>query len=185
MGLVGLQAAFFTVAGLAIFHQTDRPLAWFVTFDQAGLVGGLALALALILASMTLSALFPAYAQKLIRDQAHTYSFLKNRAPLPAVLFISLCAGIGEEALFRGGLQTWLGGFMSGPLALVLAALAFALIHFAKARVGALIFIIGCLFGWVYWYTGSLLTVMVGHALYDVYALWALQRAMRTMDLAD
>ena len=44
---------------------------------------------------------------------------------------------------------------------------------------------IGCLFGVVYWQTESLLTVMVAHAVYDVYALWALQNAMHELGVFD
>ncbi len=180
---IGLQAMFFTIAGVAIFRQTERPIADFVVLDWSAIVNGVALALVLMLLSMVLSRLFPAYARRLIQAQARTYGFLANRVSMPAILFISLCAGIGEEALFRGGLQTLLGDYMPAGLALALAAAAFALIHFAKPHVSALLFIIGCLFGWIYWQTGSLLTVMIAHALYDVYALWALQKAMGEMGL--
>ena len=43
----------------------------------------------------------------------------------------------------------------------------------AAALIGAIILVVGVIMGLVYWWTGSLLTVMIGHALYDV---WALRR---------
>ena len=183
--IIGLQALAFIAVSLALWSLSDRPLAAFVTFGagEAGL--GLALALALIATSAALSAALPGYVEWLVRSQARNYPFLKHGLSLRAIVFVSLCAGIGEEAFFRGAMQTLLGDVLPMPVALALASALFALIHFAQPFISALIFVIGCLFGVVYWQTGSLLTVMVAHAVYDVYALWALQRAMHRFGVFD
>lgn len=185
LSYIGLQAVFFTAIALALWRMAGRSEWKFVTFSFGETGNGLLLAIALIALSAGLAKTFPRYAEWLIRSQARNYSFLKNRISIGAIIFISLCAGIGEEALFRGGLQTLLGDFLPLPLALALASALFALIHFAQPLNSALIFIIGCLFGVVYWQTESLLTVMVAHAVYDVYALWALQKAMHELGLFD
>ena len=96
-------------------------------------------------------------------------------------MIVSLGAGIGEEALFRGGVQTLAGEYMPAPLAVLVASALFAFVHMAKPPIAAIIFSIGVLFGTIYWQTGSLLMVMIGHALYDVFAIWYLQKEMHRL----
>ena len=120
-----------------------------------------------------------------MRAQARNYPFLKHRISLAAIIFISICAGVGEEVFFRGGLQTVLGDYVPLPFAIALASALFAIVHFAQPLNSALIFVIGCLFGLVYWATGSLLTVIFAHMVYDIYALWALQNAMHEFGVFD
>lgn len=182
---IGIQAFAFTAIGGAIWVTSGRGRDGFVSLAPWETGYGIALALALIALSGGLAWAFPGYARWLVRTQARNYSFLKHRIGIGAIVFISICAGLGEEALFRGGLQTLLGDYLPAPLAIVLAAALFALIHFAKPLNSALIFAIGCLFGGVYWATGSLLTVIVAHTVYDVYALWALQQALHRMGIFD
>lgn len=182
---IGIQAFAFAAIGGAIWVASGRTRDDFVSFAAWEAGYGIALALALIALSAGLAWAFPGYARWLVRTQARNYSFLKQRIGLGAILFISLCAGLGEEALFRGGLQTLLGDHFSVPIAIALSSGLFALIHFAKPLNSALIFAIGCLFGGVYWATGSLLTVIVAHAVYDVYALWALQEALHRMGIFE
>lgn len=185
LALIGVQALSFVTIGAALWTLADRPLGTFVTTSLIETCQGLLLALALIAVFGALGRAFPRYAEWLVRSQARQYPFLKNRISITAIIFISLCAGIGEEALFRGGIQTVLGDYLPIPLALALAAALFALIHFAQPVISALIFVIGCLFGAVYWHTGSLLTVMIGHAVYDIYALWAVQETMHRLGVFD
>ena len=103
--------------------------------------------------------------------QAETYAFLGPKLGMPAIVFISLCAGVGEEALFRGGLQTFLGDYLGAPLAIVLSSAVFAAIHLGKPVITLLLLVVGLIFGTVFWLTGSLLAVTIGHALYDIWAL--------------
>lgn len=181
---IGLQTFAFTAIGGAIWVTSGRARDTFITFAPWEAGFGLALALVLIVLSAGLARAFPSYARWLVRTQARNYPFLKRRIGLGAIIFISICAGLGEEALFRGGLQTLLGDRLEAPLAITLAAGLFALIHFARPLNSALIFAIGCLFGVVYWVTGSLLSVILAHAVYDVYALWALQEALHRLGMA-
>lgn len=53
--------------------------------------------------------------------------------------------------------------------------------HLSKPVIGLILFAIGVVFGAIYWLTGSLLIVIVGHTLYDVFALWYLQRELHRM----
>lgn len=182
---IGLQASVFTTIGAALWVLAGRSRLEFLTFSWSEAGAGLILAFGLIATSVVLARAYPKYADWLIRSQARNYSFLKHRISLVAIIFISLCAGVSEEALFRGGLQTLLGDILPMPIAVICAAALFAAIHFAQPLNSALIFIIGGLFGIVYWTSGSLLTVMVGHAVYDVYAIWALQEALHKLGVFD
>lgn len=90
---------------------------------------------------------------------------------------VSLLAGLGEEALFRGFLQPLLGGIAGEPFAIVVAGAAFGVVH-AMSRAYALIAtVIGIYLGVVYALTDNLMVPIVAHALYDFVALLWLQRA--------
>lgn len=182
---VGLQTAAFIAFGVALWIASDRPAASFVSYQVWEIGAGLALAFALIALSFGLSKAFPKWVEWLVHSQARNYPFLKHRISLLAIIFISICAGVGEEALFRGGLQTLLGDYLPLPVAILVASALFALIHFAQPFNSVLIFVIGCLFGVVYWATGSLLTVILAHTVYDIYALWTLQKAMHEFGVFD
>ncbi|MEL7728480.1 CPBP family intramembrane glutamic endopeptidase [Citromicrobium bathyomarinum] len=181
LALLTAQTAVFVVLGLGLWVWSGRSAGTFVTFGGDEFAIGLALAGALILlAALTFYGL-PKLSEYLVRAQADNFSFLEKPLPFPAIIWVSLGAGIGEEALFRGGVQTLAGDYIGAPLAIVLAAALFAAVHFAKPLVAAIIFVIGVLFGVVYWQTGSLLAVMIGHALYDVFALWYVQKEMHRL----
>ncbi|MEM6858527.1 MAG: type II CAAX endopeptidase family protein [Pseudomonadota bacterium] len=168
LSLIGLQASAFTLAGWFLWTLASENEGAFATFARWEIGYGIALGGALILSSAALAYAFPKLMEKLVRAQADTYPFLKDKLGIGPIIFLSLCAGIGEEALFRGGVQTLLGVYLPYPHPVLLAACAFAVIHFAKPLNSGLIFAIGCLFGMIYWATGSLLTVMIGHAVYDI-----------------
>lgn len=89
---------------------------------------------------------------------------------------LSLLAGIGEEALFRGSLQAGLTPAL-GPLAAgALAAVAFGLGHAITPAYAVLATLVGALLGWEAHVTGGLLAPILTHALYDFVALLYLRR---------
>lgn len=176
MVLLGFQAIGMIAIGKLLWGWSGRGVADFVTASGAQVLGGCALALVLIALALALFRAFPRYCETLVRMQAETYAFLGPKLGWPAIGFISLCAGVGEEALFRGGLQTFLGGHAGAPLAIAISAALFAAIHLGKPAITALLFAVGAIFGVVYWLTGSLLIVMIGHTLYDIWALRYLHR---------
>lgn len=171
IGLLGIQCGVMIAVGLLLWHWSERDLDAFVTISGLEVLQGLALGLAMIAIAFALFRGFPRIGETLVRMQADTYAFLGPRLGLPAIVFISLCAGVGEEALFRGGLQTFLGEQVGAPAAIALSSALFAAIHLGKPIITALLFVVGATFGAVYWLTGSLLAVMIGHALYDIWAL--------------
>ncbi len=182
---LGAQATLFVGLGVLLWWISDRPLAGFVTVDLKQIALGIGLGLAMIAVAAATFHGLPQLAEKLTRLQAKNFAFLEKRLSMPVIIFFSICAGVGEEALFRGGLQTLMGDYVSLPLAVIFASLIFALIHFAKPLIAVIIFAIGALFGVFYIWSGSLLAVMIGHALYDVYAIWFLQKEMHRLELFE
>jgi uncharacterized protein len=97
---------------------------------------------------------------------------------------VALCAGIGEEMLFRGfgqaSLSAWLGRYWG----LSLASLLFGLLHPISITYMVIASILGFYLGAVWMYNQNLLTVMVTHAVYDFAALGYLIRVRRERDSA-
>ena len=88
------------------------------------------------------------------------------------LVLISAAAGVGEELLFRGVLQTgiaqWTG---SVGLAVGMAAVVFGLAHPISITYAVLAAAIGVYLGWLLVATGNLLVPIVTHAAYDFLAL--------------
>ena len=98
----------------------------------------------------------------------------------PAILALSAAAGIGEELLFRGALQGWLAQDWPLALAIAVPSIGFAILHpYSRAYV-AYAFVIGCLLGLLFAWSGSLLAAVIAHGLYDVLALARLRRELST-----
>ena len=185
LGLLTAQTTVFVALGVLLWWFSGRPPAEMIGVDQRQILQGLALAIGLVMLAMATFYGLPKLSEHLVRAQADNFTFLENPLPLWAIVWISLGAGIGEEALFRGGVQTLAGDYLGAPLAILIGASLFAIVHFAKPLVAAIIFAIGALFGVVYWATDSLLAVMIGHALYDVFALWYVQKEMHRLGVFD
>jgi predicted enzyme related to lactoylglutathione lyase/membrane protease YdiL (CAAX protease family) len=87
------------------------------------------------------------------------------------IVLLSLMAGIGEETLFRGVLQTGLAGWLPVWAAVGIAALLFGVAHWLTMSYAVLAGLIGGYLGVVFLVTDNLLVPAVAHALYDVVAL--------------
>ncbi len=178
LGVFALQALIFAAIGLMLWSYSGRSPAEFLRADTSELVFGCVLGLGFIALAWGVIRAFPRFAEKMIRLQGETFSFLGDRFSFAAIILFSICAGVGEEALFRGGIQTLAGNYLGAPLAIALSSALFALMHLSKPVIGLILFAMGAVFGTVFWLTGSLLTVMIAHAIYDVFALWYLQREL-------
>jgi membrane protease YdiL (CAAX protease family) len=107
-------------------------------------------------------------------------------APLFATLsifqlaMVSLLAGVGEEMLFRGLLQSALIEWTEGPggiwLGLAGASLAFGLCHYLSTTYFLVTTLIGVYLGALFVWTDNLLAPITAHALYDFVALIYLVR---------
>ena len=97
---------------------------------------------------------------------------LKAR-PWVGLLRVGLAAPVIEELLMRGLLLRWLKGVLPWPLALVLSAGVFAVLHF-NLNQGLSALVCGLALGGLYLYTGSLLCCMLAHAAYNCISYFAL-----------
>lgn len=148
-----------------------------VRFTMRGVLLGLAATLPLILG---LAATMRASAGPLARlredvDQVVTVLFAQAR---PAdILVISLLAGVGEEALFRGVLLNGLHRAFGPAAAFLGTALLFGLGHAITRRYALYATVVGAYLAWVVIATGDLLVAAVAHAAYDALALaWLMAR---------
>lgn len=93
------------------------------------------------------------------------------------LLVLAAVAGIGEEVLFRGVLQPWLGLGWSNVL--------FGLAHSVSPMYALLAGAIGAYLGWLQDATGSLLAPIVTHGLYDFLAFLVVARDCRRQSVAS
>jgi membrane protease YdiL (CAAX protease family) len=89
---------------------------------------------------------------------------------------ISLAAGTGEEALFRGIIQTSLANQMPAVAAICLTSIAFGLAHAISVEYFVLATLVGVYLGWLWHATGDLLVPMTVHGVYDFVMLLILTR---------
>ena len=117
-----------------------------------------------------------------LTDDGMLRSLLQLRPP--ELIMISLCAGIGEELLFRGWLMYWLANLIelaefSGNgtpslaigIALIASSLVFGLFHPITKLYVFLAALMGLYFGSLLLYTGNLLVPIAAHATYDAVQL--------------
>lgn len=183
--LLSAQCAVFCALGFMLWHWSGRTASGFVRFSLAEGLAGLGMGFVLIALAAALFYGLPKMSGRLVRMQSDTYAFLGPDLGWPAIVFISVCAGAGEEALLRGGIQTMLSDHVGPVAAILVASAAFAALHLAKPVVTVLLLGIGLVFGVIYWLTGSLLTVTIGHTLYDIWALRYLNREMHRLGLFE
>jgi len=88
-----------------------------------------------------------------------------------------IIAPVAEEILTRGFLQRgWVRSQGSAQLGIVIIAAIWAALHFPYGRIlCADIFVMGLLLGWARWQSGSTITTILMHALYN---LWGMVQIM-------
>ncbi len=114
--------------------------------------------------------------QRLLRDVDETLVPLFADRSYFTLAFISILAGLGEEALFRGVLQTTLADLINPWAALVATSTLFGLAHLITPTYALMAGLIGLYLGVLSMTSGNLLVVIVVHALYDFAALVYLVR---------
>lgn len=87
---------------------------------------------------------------------------------------ISFLAPLLEEVMFRGAIQGYIMRTFGKPwLAIVVASLVFGIFHWNPVQV-VYATLLGLIFGWIYYRTGSLLSVIVGHILNNTIATFTM-----------
>jgi len=95
------------------------------------------------------------------------------------IAVVSILAGVGEEALFRGVLQTYFAGHVGVVPALLVTSSLFGLLHPVTAVYAVMAGLIGLYLGVLAVWHDNLLVPMVVHSLYDFVALTYLVRHHR------
>lgn len=103
-------------------------------------------------------------------------SFILSIKPKGILSFIAIAFGLviiaplGEELLFRGFIQRIFQRNMGGPVAVILASVVFAIVHFELAIIPS-IAVLGLIFGYIFYRTGNLLYPVMAHGLYNFVSL--------------
>jgi len=92
------------------------------------------------------------------------------------LVILAAMAGLGEEALFRGVVQTALADHLVPWLAVLVTGLLFGAAHWLTTSYAVLAAIVGVYLGWLLLASGNLLVPILAHALYDFVALSILVR---------
>lgn len=116
-----------------------------------------------------------AFAVRMRRDMDRLLGLFRG-ATLPDFLFISVLAGLGEEALFRGLIQGGLVDYVGAPMSIVVASVIFGLAHYISRTYVVFATALGALFGLLYAWSGNIAVPMIAHAAYDFVALWYIYR---------
>lgn len=92
------------------------------------------------------------------------------------IIFMSLCAGIGEEILFRAGIQTWLGPWLTSILFIAVHGY-FNLTSFKKSLLGIALLPFIVLLAYAYG-TFGLWFCIAAHFSYDLLMFMGVIRAL-------
>ncbi len=101
----------------------------------------------------------------------------------PQIVLLSLLAGVGEELLFRGALQSWLSDVIGVYTAIVLASLIFALLHALTLYYFLFTFVLSIAFGLIFHYSQSMVLLMSIHGFYDILALGVIAKCPHWLGL--
>lgn len=101
---------------------------------------------------------------------------MMRRCTIPDLIGISMLAGVGEEMIFRGVLQTWLAQDSPTWVAILAASISFGMMHSMSRSYFVLATLVGAYLGFLFVWTGNLITPILVHFLYDSFALYYLTR---------
>lgn len=181
LAMLVVQQAVFLALGFGLWLWSGGEAAQFVRFGWFDLAVGLGLAAGLIGLQSLIVLPLPALAARMAREMGRGVFSTERPYGMSAILIISLSAGIGEEALFRAGIQIFAADYMAVWAAILAATALFALAHFGSLTFILLIASIGLIFGTAFHLTGSLVGMMIAHALFDVFGCLWTQRELRRL----
>jgi hypothetical protein len=89
---------------------------------------------------------------------------------------VAVLAGVGEELLFRGAIQSVIGNWTTPLIGLVITSLLFGLAHALSKLYFLFAVVVGVFLGWMTLRYNDFVAPMVAHGLYDFLALTYLSR---------
>ena len=104
-------------------------------------------------------------------SQLQFFSEIGFRLTRRRIILLAIIAGVSEELMFRGVLQTILDRQLPVAAAIALSSLVFGLLHARTVLYAIIAGAVGAYLGLLFWATGSLFVPIVTHAVYDLIAL--------------
>lgn len=103
-------------------------------------------------------------------SQLQFFSELGFRLTRPRIILLSIIAGVSEETMFRGVLQTIADRQLPVAAAIALTSLVFGLLHARTVLYAVIAGLVGAYLGTLFWATGSLFAPILTHTIYDFIA---------------
>ncbi len=171
MLVVIFQSVCSAIAILFIWYREGTPLPYSYIFGNISIVQQLGLG---ILGGLTIVVLsiIASYCFEIVRKTEKELHILLGHLKRKHIICVALYSAIGEELLFRGGIQPWLG--------LLPTSILFGLLHWPPSK--TMIFypftaaLIGMLLGSLFIYTGSLIAPITMHFLINAINLHRINR---------
>ena len=104
---------------------------------------------------------------------------------LPDLALMAFLAGVGEELLFRGWLQSLLTNNVETWFGILIASAVFGLAHYLSSSYAIYATLTGLYLGVIYQVSGNLYVAMVIHAVYDFIALVYLVRTGNKKEIVN
>ncbi len=171
MGVIGVVVVRLWGEGLSSWNHPPATLeAWKIWISPL-LSAGVLLSLALWFEDLFFS----------FREMRRVVASLLGALPLGALWWLAFVSAVGEEVLFRGAIQPWVG--------LVGTSLLFGALHVGpQGLFGAWSLwaaIAGFLLGWIYQRTGVLAVPILAHFLVNAVSLTMLRRDYLSFGLSE
>ena len=167
-GVVLVALALGSLMGYPPLHQ--------IQLEGRGLLWGIGAVLPVALAVILASHRRLAFAVRLLDTLEDTLQPLLAGS-VGRLAVISAVAGVGEEALFRGVVQSAAGAALGPWGGLLVASLFFGAAHLVSRTYAVMAMGFGLYLGWLLIVFDNLLVPIVGHAVYDFVLLLHLRRS--------
>ena len=166
---IALEGAFIVVAAIGALLTGVR--FWeAIHLNTTGLTLGIVATLPMIAVTLVLVRTSGRFFNQMRADFERVVSLFKV-CTVADLFWISLSAGVGEEVLFRGFIQTYLGELSQPYLALVITSIVFGALHAVSVSYFIFATIVGLYLGGLYLWSDNLLIPIAAHFLYDFVAL--------------
>lgn len=109
--------------------------------------------------------------RKLLKFVDRVVAPLFRETSLADVILVATAAGVGEELFFRIFLQQWIGSYTPAGVAIVAVGVAFAVCHPFTLAYASVAFAFAIGNGIAFYLTGSVVSAVIAHALYDALAI--------------
>ena len=172
-----VELALVPAAALIGYWLVETPFPFRLAFTPEGLLWGLGATVPMVFLALALTS----PAGRRFRPLRGIYERVRDLLggairdmSVEDMILLAAAAGIGEEVLFRGTIQTVLGTW-----GLIGASLLFGVLHALTPAYFVLATLMGLYLGWVFQASENLLAPILVHWIYDSVALYLLRREIK------